>query len=524
MTTAGNLPCSNIIHMIGPHRSVKNSIQKMLEFADQNRIRSIAMPLLGTGELGKDPGQMADETLVAITEFYQYNTPRFLKLIRVTVFQQDKIKVMEQAMKRRISTSVKDDRGYGQKFMDWLGGSKTEKTPREWNTVILHVFANNKIDVDRAINKLKELLTMDCLETYMDKPGIEKLDLNCIQDNARHCQVEVEMQSSAYVPRLKLQGRTQDVVRVQNDIQDMLDEIHAVERDLEDKKRLTESVKWVYLDESGAYEDFPDDIMGEIEQAHSSGLRDVTVNIVDESYKIDFSTMTEEDLDDHSKVPVRRFHKEGGVPLPRFWDVMTDDLDFEAIDLDSTSDEYLAVETDFKKSLLCPSPKNLNNPYSLKTIDKIQRIQNPALYRQYFVLKEKMDGKNKVGMKNESALYHGTNDVTVEKINTQGFNRSFAGKNAAVYGRGSYFAVNASYSATNTYSPPDKVGKKYVYRAKVLTGDFATGTRDMLVPPPKDPRKPTVTYDSVTNDVNDPEIFVVFNDAVACPEYLIVFQ
>ncbi|XP_077979618.1 protein mono-ADP-ribosyltransferase PARP14-like [Glandiceps talaboti] len=524
MTAAGNLPCSNIIHMIGPHRSVKNSIQKMLEFADQNRIRSIAMPLLGTGVGRQDPGQMADETLEAITEFYQCNTPRFLKLIRVTVFQQDKIKVMEQAMKRRISTSVKDDRGFGQKFMDWLGGSKTQKSPREWNTVILHVFANNKRDVDRAINKLEDLLTKDCLETYIDKPGIEKLDLNRIQDNARQFQVMVEMQSSAYVPRLKLQGMTQDVVRVQNDIQDMLDEIHAEERDLEDKKRLTESVKWVYLDESGAYDDFPDDIMGEIEQAHLSGLRDVTVNIEGASYKIDFSTMTEEDLDDHSKVPVRRLHKEGGVPLPRFWDVMKDDLDFVAIDLDSTSNEYLAVETDFKKSLMCPSPKHLNNPYSLKKIDKIQRIQNPALYRQYFVLKEKMDGKNKVGMKNESALYHGTNEDTVEKINTQGFNRSFAGKNATVYGRGSYFAVNASYSATNTYSPPDNVGKKYVYRAKVLTGDFATGTRDMLVPPPKDQSKPTVTYDSVTNDMNDPEIFVVFNDAVAYPEYLIVFQ
>jgi hypothetical protein len=33
----------------------------------------------------------------------------------------------------------------------------------------------------------------------------------------------------------------------------------------------------------------------------------------------------------------------------------------------------------------------------------------------------------------------------------QGFNRSFAGQNATLYGKGVYFAVKASYSANDTY-------------------------------------------------------------------------
>jgi hypothetical protein len=33
----------------------------------------------------------------------------------------------------------------------------------------------------------------------------------------------------------------------------------------------------------------------------------------------------------------------------------------------------------------------------------------------------------------------------------QGFNRSFAGQNATLFGKGVYFAANASYSADDTY-------------------------------------------------------------------------
>ncbi|CDR00958.1 unnamed protein product, partial [Oncorhynchus mykiss] len=39
--------------------------------------------------------------------------------------------------------------------------------------------------------------------------------------------------------------------------------------------------------------------------------------------------------------------------------------------------------------------------------------------------------------------------TTINHINHHGFNRSYAGKNAAMYGNGTYFAVSASYSASN---------------------------------------------------------------------------
>ncbi|MRB67718.1 hypothetical protein GH825_30620, partial [Bacillus thuringiensis] len=75
----------------------------------------------------------------------------------------------------------------------------------------------------------------------------------------------------------------------------------------------------------------------------------------------------------------------------------------------------------------------------------------------------------------ERILWHGTNASAITSINNGGFKRSYCGKNATAYGQGVYFAVNVSYSASNTYSIPDANGLKHVYQACVLTGAYTTG-------------------------------------------------
>jgi hypothetical protein len=59
-------------------------------------------------------------------------------------------------------------------------------------------------------------------------------------------------------------------------------------------------------------------------------------------------------------------------------------------------------------------------------IVKIERVQNPSLYKAYMVKKQKMDDKNG---SNEKKLFHGTDPPTCQLINHKGFNRRFCGKN-----------------------------------------------------------------------------------------------
>ena len=93
---------------------------------------------------------------------------------------------------------------------------------------------------------------------------------------------------------------------------------------------------------------------------------------------------------------------------------------------------------------------------------------------------------------------------------------------ATVYGRGVYFASDASYSARDQYSPRDANNNKHIFLAKVLTGDFTVGTSNYVTPPPKGASSLTL-YDSVVDNVSNPSIFVIFGDAQAYPDYLITF-
>ena len=59
---------------------------------------------------------------------------------------------------------------------------------------------------------------------------------------------------------------------------------------------------------------------------------------------------------------------------------------------------------------------------------QIERIQNPALYKQYVIRRTEMDKANP-NVQNERTLWHGTNADTLPSINDTGFNRSYCGRN-----------------------------------------------------------------------------------------------
>ena len=93
------------------------------------------------------------------------------------------------------------------------------------------------------------------------------------------------------------------------------------------------------------------------------------------------------------------------------------------------------------------------------------------------------------------------------------------------FGSGVYFAVKADYSTDNRYSKPDSDGSKYIFLARVLTGEYTKGDPSFKTPPAKDPKNNALKlYDSVVNSTTSPIMFVVFYDAQCYPEYLITFK
>uniref|UniRef100_A0A8C0N7K0 Poly [ADP-ribose] polymerase n=1 Tax=Canis lupus familiaris TaxID=9615 RepID=A0A8C0N7K0_CANLF len=196
--------------------------------------------------------------------------------------------------------------------------------------------------------------------------------------------------------------------------------------------------------------------------------------------------------------------------IPEHWTNMNQQLSC-VIELHPGQSEYDSVRALFSETCF------------FYKIEKIERIQNVCLWQSYQIKKKHMDIKN--GYRdNERVLFHGTDADSVPYVNQHGFNRSYAGKNAAAYGKGTYFAVDARYSANDIYSRPDSNGRKHIYVVRVLTGVYTLGHAGLVTPPSKNPHNPTDLFDSVTNDTQHPNLFVVFSDNQAYPEYLITFR
>uniref|UniRef100_A0A8C6L2T1 Poly [ADP-ribose] polymerase n=1 Tax=Nothobranchius furzeri TaxID=105023 RepID=A0A8C6L2T1_NOTFU len=193
-----------------------------------------------------------------------------------------------------------------------------------------------------------------------------------------------------------------------------------------------------------------------------------------------------------------------GAPLPPHWEDMKGDI-VKLFPVTVGTTEYNTVMGEITKNGLAPN---------------VERVQNTTLWQSFQLLKKQMEVKNNHA-NNERLLFHGTASKSTDLINSKGFNRSYAGIHGAMYGKGSYFAVDPAYSAGN-YAKPDSKGHKRMYQARVLVGDYTQGSGTMITPPAKS-TNPADLYDSVTDRANNPSMFVVFNDIQAYPEYLITF-
>ncbi|XP_074118565.1 protein mono-ADP-ribosyltransferase PARP10 isoform X2 [Sminthopsis crassicaudata] len=166
---------------------------------------------------------------------------------------------------------------------------------------------------------------------------------------------------------------------------------------------------------------------------------------------------------------------------------------------------------------------SLDNLCNKIRIIKIQRVSLPLLQSQYELHKKKL-AQSCPQHPIERILYHGTSWQAVPDICSHGFNRSFCGRNATLYGQGVYFAVQAKVSVEDLYSPPDAKGHKAVFVARVLTGNYGPGHPQLRVPPQKDTRQGTQRYDSAVDLTSQPRVFVIFHDTQALPIFLITCQ
>ncbi|XP_040018846.2 protein mono-ADP-ribosyltransferase PARP12 [Gasterosteus aculeatus] len=208
-------------------------------------------------------------------------------------------------------------------------------------------------------------------------------------------------------------------------------------------------------------------------------------------------------------VPSQGSSSSAADSFPPHWDATAlPDFGYKLISLSKSAKEYVMIEKLFKRTM---PRRNINN---------IQRIQNPSLWKVFQWQKQQMKERNKVTSVNEQYLFHGTDASLIDAICEQNFDWRMCGVHGTSYGKGSYFARDASRS--DCYVQVKSGQHRIMFVALVLVGEHAKGSSSFVRPPPKGNGK--TLYDSCVDSQSDPSIYVVFEKQQIYPEYLIDYS
>ncbi|KAM8841243.1 protein mono-ADP-ribosyltransferase PARP10 [Spinachia spinachia] len=381
------------------------------------------------------------------------------------------------------------------------------------NTVQLVVYASYSSDLIRVDIAFGKKVNQRQVE--------EKLEHRCLRHISEYHRKCLEMIKRKHAVEIQIQGTIVTVSGFKDYVAGGLSDLKLLLEKMSNSvtdREILRTVQWLYR---GPASSDPTPYSAEatvfFENALRRRLQKVDILLDNQPHTIDFEKMQECNVASGRSVKICR-------KLPDLGDLEADltEEDYALLSelpdttrVDEESDEFQNVVKNFYASI--------QQYHSKIRIIKLEKLMNRLLYNQY-KLKKASVLQRATYPEVERTLYHGTSESSVKEICVHGFNRSFSGKNATVYGQGVYFAVNSALSVQDQYSPPSADGYKYVLVSKVLTGDYTKGCHTMITAPLKETDGIPLRYDSVTDDITKPNMFVIFNDTQAFPEYLITCQ
>ncbi|PKU32261.1 poly [Limosa lapponica baueri] len=516
-TKAGKLPCKNIIHFVAQD-DIKFLVTSVLQECELQQYTSVTFPAIGTGEAGRDPAVVADDMIDAVTDFARNNSAPSVKNIKVVIFQPHLLSVFHKSMQKRERPAKTLARSLISKLKSFWSSEKPSpkvKSKRllekKIDVAVVQICGENKKKVEDAENWLRGAILKEQFQTEITDESISHFG---DAENEELCDLQKKLKIALCLDgtSVHISGIEKDVWIASSNIQKMIHRVKAAKQEEMRAELLQNLIEWKYL-EKDSYVPFDSLTNMHLEAAFMGKQKDISVVIDGKKYTVNVKVKyaVDEQGNRTSIIRVDKSEDQESTVLPATWDDMQNQR-LKIVELKPETREYKCVQKRFMET--CQSLK-------IEKV-KIERIQNPYFWKAYQIKKREMDIKNG-NTNNERLLFHGTSKESLTLINNRGFDRSYAGTHAAVFGNGTYFAVKASYSANDTYSKPDVDGKKYMYLARVLVGEYSQGTQGAITPAAKNASNSIDLFDSSTDNVNQPSMFIIFNDIQAYPEYLITF-
>ncbi|XP_015230985.1 PREDICTED: poly [ADP-ribose] polymerase 14-like isoform X1 [Cyprinodon variegatus] len=515
VTQPGKFPCKKLLHVCGGKEAslVEELVCSIIEYCEKLGFASVAIPAICAGAAGLDPAVVAGAILRGINTATSSGPGCTLTAIRIVLIKTNIfLAFKEEATQMFPIFKRKESQVQLPQVQSWAPSpliadqSILDISTASQQSVFLFL-GQSKDDVDKAKEKLKNQYKLQCSNHIFKKEQLKSLTEDDIVDVQQLVESEGLYMTKDLSGNLTMNGMKDGVNKAIVLFNSLLHDNLRREVREKDEDDLHIRVMWCILGQNGNWERLPKTANYNLEK------KDVAEGIADVqgvTWQVDLLHLKA--LTPGKTTFLKRLENLKDFTFPLYWDNMASDEAMKVVPLQPNSEEYRRVEEGFKRT-------------ANKTVMKIERLQNIHLRRAYEVQKKQISQKNKhEGGANEKFLYHGTTQDNCNSIMTTGFNRRFSGQNATSYGKGTYFAVDASYSCNPTYSRPAADGSQLMFVVRVLTGVYTLGHKRMRVPPPRDEQQPQFRYDSVVDRMDRPNMFVVFHDNQAYPDYLITFK
>ena len=289
-SAGGSLRCGKIIHVYpgqGDKHHIQKSIENCLRVADNSGFQSISLPALGTGGLNMSDSDSAQATFQAfVTVCPQLQN---LRQIRIVIYQQQMVPTFQQVQQQyEVSSSSPSKRTAHGKSPLSLTKTSTTTTSMQF-----HVYGKSSDSVASAESSLIKGFSQACKTQTVEDENVLKLSerqLNALTMKAN--QLDVTIKFDVRIHRVVVRGDSDDVSTIINDIWKEIQVRSKKEKDSEQAKVLSNTVRWQY-EINGQTKPFSKSNNAVIEKAHVNKNPRVTVSDVQgEDFIIDLGNST----------------------------------------------------------------------------------------------------------------------------------------------------------------------------------------------------------------------------------------
>ncbi|XP_026129258.1 poly [ADP-ribose] polymerase 14-like isoform X3 [Carassius auratus] len=299
VTSAGQLPCGNIIHVIGRNSpsDIKDVVMSVLKLCESRHITSVAFPALGTGQAGANPADVADAMVDAVVYFVKKKKPVHVSLVKFLIFQTNMVADFHQSMIRRSGEKMGKDKGLT-KYNDSFGGERADSPANEEfvmvgediEPAVFQLCGETPKDLSEAKDMINSMILREHVTIPIRDPAIAhftKEDGETLNAMQRELTVSVRLEKKGQDSVITLEGLTRDVQTADSRIQDMIRKVERKEKRRSEAFIIRNVVNWQYQENGRSIKNFDMLTNYDLEKAFQKKQPSVRIMINNEEYEAD---------------------------------------------------------------------------------------------------------------------------------------------------------------------------------------------------------------------------------------------